>query len=913
IPDAFANGLVKTIRLENGLNVVMMPDNSTPLLSSLVVIRTGSSYETAETAGSTHLLEHMLFRGTENRTQGEIYDELDLMGAYNNAQTQKTNTNFILVVPSKHAQQAMEIQADMILSSTIPADSFEVEKGRVIAELQQSLNRSSYLCELEHIKNVFDDCSYGQPTLGSMESIKAATREHVYSFYKSWYAVNNMTLVLRGDKSFKEMENLAKSIYGEEAPVELPDHPTNWIYGLQSDKAGRLHVSYAEIQSGFLMVSFNAPRFDNADHPAFALLQEYIDEKLDKSLSEHPGLTTYNYSDLANDPAFSVLTINIGLIPGANPEEVLEIVLNTITEISNQSFEMSDVRTKIDQNKQSELFFAEQVQYGAFLLVPKLAIAPYGFWDHFEIGLVALTADRLHEVAQKWLTNPSWIATSLLPDHEDTELSATIMLDNYSSTEPPFIDEIKLKTRYEHAMNRFSDPQWQMSTTVDSDSTTGGGVQLGETLVDTLENGFVIVARQVEGAPVAGIHLIAKHRAAHEWDEKRGWADVLHRLLLSSWADQDELNRRMTSIGMDIATVDDSRIPMDDYRTTPEYSYVRIQALSGSWAKATGLLAELIESEDQISQTHIDDAANELKGIIGRSSGRVSGAARQTLADNLYGNVEMGMPVYGDGSSLDSISLDEILDFRREYFSADNLILSVFAPDSPEKIIDQINSQFGSLKTTLYELQLGKPVSTPVEVEVTGSGSQGYLASGFLIEELPVDQLAPLLIANVMISDLIYRDLGEKKGWAYGAGSSLVMRDGWGAWKTTMGLPEEHLRESQAAVMEHLNRIRSGDFDEHRMEVARQSMLGSMLRRYSSRINLAMAASTDHFQFRDPEFTWKFFDQVNAATIDDVKSAAEKYLNYEGKMVTVYGLPEKTEGMQAMPPGMGGMGGMGSH
>ena len=67
-------GEVRTITLDNGLEVVMMPDATTPLLSSLLIVHTGSSYETIETAGATHLLEHMLFRGTESRTQGEIYD-----------------------------------------------------------------------------------------------------------------------------------------------------------------------------------------------------------------------------------------------------------------------------------------------------------------------------------------------------------------------------------------------------------------------------------------------------------------------------------------------------------------------------------------------------------------------------------------------------------------------------------------------------------------------------------------------------------------------------------------------------------------------------------------------------------------------------------------------------------------------
>lgn len=225
-----------------------------------MVVRAGSSLEDEATSGSTHLLEHMIFRGTEEHSQGEIYDALDMMGAYYNAQTTKTYTTFILVVPKEHAEDAMEIQAEMILQSTIPVDTFDVEKGRVLAEIQQSLQRSSYHSDLAHSRNLYGEDPYSIPTLGTLASIEKLDRDHVFQFYKKWYAVNNMTLVLRGDFDQAGMANLAETIYGHFEPVKLPPRKISQPEGLLSENRAHLLTEPAEVKSGLLKISFDAPR-----------------------------------------------------------------------------------------------------------------------------------------------------------------------------------------------------------------------------------------------------------------------------------------------------------------------------------------------------------------------------------------------------------------------------------------------------------------------------------------------------------------------------------------------------------------------------------------------------------------------------------------------------------------------------
>lgn len=851
---------VRSFTLENGLDVVMMPDASSPLLSSLLIVHTGSSFETLASAGSTHLLEHMIFRGTTKRTQNEIYDSFDRMGAYYNAQTSKTYTNFILVTPSENAFDAMDIQADMVLHSVVDPDTLEIEKGRVIAEIQQSLNRTSYKLELAHLNNVYGGTAYGFSTLGSIEGIRGVPRDVVKGFHDDWYCVNNMTLVLRGNLSFSEMKKLANDIYGSETAKPLPDRPNSWPVGFDDWRAEKLHISYSDVKSGMIQITLPAPRFDDADYVSYQILSLFIDDALDRELrgKGRPSIT-YVYSSLSNDPEFSVLDITAGLMPGADPQAVLDGILNAVGSIAEMTFDENEFYRKIKADKRSELFFSEQVQYGSFLLVPKLAVAPWGFWDFFEKQRDTYNIDVAADVALEWFEDPLWIASAILPDTED--------------------DAAK-------------------------------GVSLGEVINETLENGVQIVARPVLGAPVAGIHIGVKNRSLLEGADKKGWVDLLHRLLLKTPIQQDStyLETRMDEIGMEMQVVDDSRVPMDDYRTIPEYSYIRVQSVADNWANALALTGEVL-ANSSIEERFIEEASSTLSGIISRKKGSLKSEVYNRFDSLLFGeNIHAGS-IYGNGSNLEGISLDELSEFRSRVFSADNLVISILAPADSAEIIEACKYAFGSLPTgQKTNLNYSIPEMTPTVETINGKGNQGFLASGFIINNVAPEDHAALIVANAMVSDMIYRDLGEAKGWAYGAGSGLKIRDGWAAWTIGMGLPEEHLKESESISYKYLAQIAKGEFDEKRLEVARGDRRGKILRRYSSRINLAMSLGHDQILYDNPLYTWEVFDQLNQLTIKDVKAVAKKYLKAPKKFVTIYGIPDPDGEKPKRPPmGMGGM------
>lgn len=123
--------------LENGLEVLTIHNSASPMVCLNTTIRVGSAFEDYNTSGMSHMLEHLLFNGTDTRSQEVLYEETDDLGAYSNAYTSEYFTDFILLLPSQYLLEGMDIQSDMLFHSVIPAEKLEKERGIVIEEIRK--------------------------------------------------------------------------------------------------------------------------------------------------------------------------------------------------------------------------------------------------------------------------------------------------------------------------------------------------------------------------------------------------------------------------------------------------------------------------------------------------------------------------------------------------------------------------------------------------------------------------------------------------------------------------------------------------------------------------------------------------------------------------------------------------------
>ncbi len=204
--------------LDNGLQLLLIENSALPMVGVNVVVKTGSAYETFATSGMSHMLEHLLFNGTTHRTQKQLYDDVDLIGGYNNANTSYYYTNFMMVTPAEHIEKGMEIQADMLFNSLLPDEKFEKEKGIVLEEIARSLSKASSQMDRNDQAILYEGHAMSLPVTGTYATIESMNRDDVYNYYKNSYVPNNMIMSVIGKFDSDSMLTKIKQIYGKAIP-----------------------------------------------------------------------------------------------------------------------------------------------------------------------------------------------------------------------------------------------------------------------------------------------------------------------------------------------------------------------------------------------------------------------------------------------------------------------------------------------------------------------------------------------------------------------------------------------------------------------------------------------------------------------------------------------------------------------
>ncbi|NHZ85217.1 MAG: hypothetical protein GWP19_04980, partial [Planctomycetia bacterium] len=207
--------------LDNGLQVLLIDNPALPMVGINTVVKVGSAYETFATSGMSHMLEHLLFNGTNSRNQKQLYDDTDRIGGYNNANTSEYYTNYMMVTPADNIVTGMKIQADMLFNSILPEAKFQKEKGIVLEEISKSLGSPNEQINRNLISILYKGHALSLPTLGTYATIEAMDRDDVNKFYQNNYVPNNMIMSVIGNFNSTDMLNDINDIYGKYPPNKI--------------------------------------------------------------------------------------------------------------------------------------------------------------------------------------------------------------------------------------------------------------------------------------------------------------------------------------------------------------------------------------------------------------------------------------------------------------------------------------------------------------------------------------------------------------------------------------------------------------------------------------------------------------------------------------------------------------------
>src|SRR2546423_6296314 len=278
--------------LDNGLVLITREDRSAPVVSVQAWCKAGSIDEGKWLgAGRSHVLEHMLFKGTASRGAGRIDQEVQDVGGYMNAYTSFDRTVYWINVPNTGAKVAIDILCDIVQNAILPAEEMVKEKQVILREMDMNQDDPGQRSARRLFETAYARSPYRFTVIGYPDIYNEVQREDVFAYYREKYAPNNLFLVVVGDINFKEVETQIRTAFAKAKarpmpPSVLPEEP--------KQVASREIIEEGPIEMGHFHFSWHIPELRHPDVPLLDVLATLLgsgrSSRLYQQVREKQGL-----------------------------------------------------------------------------------------------------------------------------------------------------------------------------------------------------------------------------------------------------------------------------------------------------------------------------------------------------------------------------------------------------------------------------------------------------------------------------------------------------------------------------------------------------------------------------------------------------------------------------------------------
>jgi zinc protease len=412
--------------LANGMQVVVIPDHRTPVVTQMIWYKVGSADETPGKSGLAHFLEHLMFKGTAKHPAGEFSQTVLKVGGNENAFTSTDYTGYFQRVPRDQLARMIEFEADRMTGLILKDENVLPERDVVLEEFNMRVanNPDARLTE-QMMAALYLNHPYGRPVIGWRQEIEKLDREDALAFYKRFYAPNNAILIIAGDVEANEVRPLVEKFYGP-VPAQ-PSIPVNRVRPQEPVPAAPRTVTLSDprVEQTSLRRYYLVPSSATAAAGESAALDvlaqlmgsganSYLYRALviDKPLAISAGA---GYQGTALDP--TQFQISVSPKPGVEFSQIEQGIDAVIADLSQNPPRAEDLE-RVKTQLIAEAIYAQDNQatmarwYGG-ALTSGLSIEDIRSWPE---RIRAVTADQVRDAAQKWLDKKRSVTGYLIKD-----------------------------------------------------------------------------------------------------------------------------------------------------------------------------------------------------------------------------------------------------------------------------------------------------------------------------------------------------------------------------------------------------------------------------------------------------------------------------------------------------------------
>ena len=820
---------VRVETLENGLVIIIREDHSAPVVSAQAWCNTGSISEGKWMgAGLSHVLEHMLFKGTTSRPGSRIDQEVQQAGGYMNAYTSFDRTVYHINVPDTGATVAIDILCDIMQHASLPPEELDKELDVIRREMDMNQDDPARRAGRRLFEVAYTKSPYRFTIIGYPEIFNTLKPEDISAYYRERYVPNNMFFVLTGAiKADDAVRQIRQAFAGTKAralaPMVLPREPRQ--------TGPRETIEEAPIQLGFFHFAWHIPDVRHPDMPALDVLASLLgsgrSSRLFREVREKKGVVTsadaWTYS-AADQGLFGMSAV----VDAGKFTVSRDALLEELRRVQDEPIPAAEVAKVVKQFVAGALSTRKTMQGQAQDLGGNwLAANDLNFSERYLAAARQVTPAVLQRVARQYLTADNRTLYALLPQGAAPKSAGAVPVSTESAVQ-------KI----------------------------------------VLPNGLRLLVKEDHRLPFVEMRAVFQGGVLAESEQNNGLTQLMSKMLLQGTGRRgaEEISTEIESVGGSIESFGgnnsfglSSEVLSEDLKTGLDvFADVLLNPTfpAAAFEREQRIQLELIRAQrDQLLQS-----------------------CSQLMRRGLFGKAGYGLDPTGSEESVQALRLPALPAFYKSTVVPNNCVMAIFGDVKTDQLKAAIEKHFGKWKP-------GPParVSNAHPLSLSGvkrlnemrDKEQAVLLAGFAGATVKSSDRYALELVQEGCSDLgsrLFLRIREHLGLAYYVGAQNFLGVIPGFFTFYVGTAKDKLQQVEEELLKEVNLLREEGFTEEELKRSKAKIIGQKkiarqdLGGYATTVALdeLYGLGHDHIDLEDARY--------EAVTLDDIRAVSKKYL-----------------------------------
>jgi len=852
--------------LPNGLRIYMKPIPGSPVVTSMLAYKVGACDEDLDQTGLSHYLEHLLFKGTDKLSPGDIDRLTQRNGGINNAYTSEDMTVYHFDFAADRWASALEIEADRMRNTRIDAKhEFKQEQGAVVSELNKNEDRPWDLEMKAILPLLFGAKSpYGHPVIGQRKHVEGATAEIITRYYDRWYHPNNAALVIVGGFDPKETLPRIEKLFGGIPKGDLPERKPRLAPPVRNETE-RIKLP-SKFDTPRLLMGFNTVESGADDAYALDVLQTLLaggkTSRLYRKLVDEDQIASSVGSSHSSGRYPGWLAVNVELLKN-DLDKVEQITTAEIEKLAKDGVTDAELKRVKRGMLAGYIFGNESVHSIGDAIAQGVTVHDLDWLKGYLPKIAAVTNDDVKRVARKYLVDAKGVVIHSVPAKEQgrgvesRDLRAATVRERAVASPPSRSGLVGTHSRLERG--------------------SAGAFHLPDAKTVTLPNGLKLWLLENHRLPLVVVDAHVRNLRLREPADKNGVATLVANLIEEGTKSRkgEEIARLIEDVGGSL-----------DFGVGTG----KVKVLSADLDLGLDLLLDVLMNPTFPAEM-FEAKRDEILSLIAEEEKTPEDRARREFNAAVYGKHPYGRPSLGTAKIVGKLTRQDLLDFHAALYRPNNITISIVGDFDSARVIDLIEKHTADWKPgdfpalTKHELSMPAKFTPNIITDPEAAQVHVYLGHPGIKRDNP-DYYKLLVMDNVLgtgpgFTDRLSSTLRDRQGLAYTVRAQIAASAGdqTGVFQGYIGTFPEKFTWVRDGFLKEIRKIRDEEATAQEVDDAKKYLTGSLAFRTTTCDQVAaLLLALDQYGL-GLDYLDEYRKKVGAVTPADVQAVAKKYLD----------------------------------